>query len=203
MVKKILIMFILIFCLTGCNSVDVDDSDMEELLNSNKVRITLNNQKTMDIELYPDKAPITVANFLKLVDAKFYDGVCFHRIIKDFMAQTGGYYLNGNQLLEKEDVPTIKGEFTANGVENDIKHVEGVISMARAKPNDSASGQFFICTGTSPHLDGAYAAFGKVFGEESFETLRELNETKTMNIGYGFTDFPVEEVKIISIIRIK
>ena len=105
------------------------------------------------VELYPDIAPITVANFKSLVARSYYDGTIFHRVIKDFMIQGG---------QGATSVPQIKGEFSANGVQNDLKHVRGVLSMARANAMDSASSQFFICHGDAAWLDGQYAAFGRV-----------------------------------------
>lgn len=110
------------------------------------------------LELYPDQAPITVANFVKLVNQGFYDGLIFHRVISGFMIQSGdpeGTGMGGSD-------ETIKGEFAANGVENPISHVRGVISMARSKAYDSASSQFFIMHQDTDSLDGSYAAFGKV-----------------------------------------
>lgn len=163
--------------------------------------ITLEDDRQIKVELYPDVAPITVANFLKLVDQKFFDGVCFHRVIPGFMIQTGGYYLDGYTLNEKEEVPSIKGEFASNGVENDLKHTLGVISMARTGVKDSASSQFFICSADAPHLDGEYAAFGKVIDEESLKVVLEVSAVPTMNIGYGFSDFPQFPVIIKTIRR--
>lgn len=163
--------------------------------------ITLEDDRQIKVELYPDVAPITVANFLKLVDQKFFDGVCFHRVIPGFMIQTGGYYLDGYTLNEKEEVPSIKGEFASNGVENDLKHTLGVISMARTGVKDSASSQFFICSADAPHLDGEYAAFGKVIDEESLKVVLEVSAVPTMNIGYGFSDFPQFPVVIKTIRR--
>lgn len=122
------------------------------------VRIEMENGDVMRGELYDDIAPITVENFVKLVEDGFYDGLIFHRVIPGFMIQggcpdgtgTGGPGWN------------IKGEFTANGVQNDLKHERGVMSMARAMAPDSAGSQFFIMVADSPHLDGQYAAFGKI-----------------------------------------
>lgn len=110
------------------------------------------------ITLYPDVAPITCENFQKLVEDKFYDGLTFHRVIEDFMAQGGAPKDDGTG----EDTPTIKGEFIANGVNNTIAHTRGVVSMARTNDYNSASSQFFICYDTASHLDGNYAAFGLV-----------------------------------------
>ncbi|MHB1454842.1 MAG: peptidylprolyl isomerase [Saccharofermentanales bacterium] len=110
------------------------------------------------LELYPDQAPVTVANFVRLVGEGFYDGLIFHRVISGFMIQGGDP--EGTGMGGSDD--TIKGEFAANGFENPIKHVRGVISMARSKAYDSASSQFFIMHQDADSLDGSYAAFGKV-----------------------------------------
>ncbi|MCH5199560.1 MAG: peptidylprolyl isomerase [Oscillospiraceae bacterium] len=147
--------------------------------------IEMENGKEIKLELYPDKAPITVENFEKLVGEGFYDGLTFHRVISGFMIQGGcpngtgtggpGYH--------------IKGEFSANGVPNDIKHVRGVISMARAMDPDSAGSQFFIMHKDAPHLDGQYAAFGKVV--EGIEAVDEIAASET-----DFSDKPTTPVKI-------
>ncbi|MBQ8292809.1 MAG: peptidylprolyl isomerase [Bacilli bacterium] len=163
--------------------------------------IKLEDGRKITLELYPEVAPITVENFLKLVDQKYFDGVCFHRVIENFMIQTGGYYLDGNSLNEKADIPSIKGEFEANGVENNLAHKLGVISMARTNDMNSASSQFFICSADAPHLDGNYAAFGKTVDEESNQVVLEISKVPTMNIGYGFSDFPQFPVVIESIRR--
>lgn len=122
------------------------------------VEIVIKDYGTITAELYGEVAPETVANFLSLVDDGFYDGLTFHRIIAGFMMQGGDPKGNGTGGSDK----TIKGEFAANGVDNDIKHVRGVLSMARAMAYDSASSQFFIMHADAPHLDGQYAAFGRV-----------------------------------------
>ena len=122
------------------------------------VEIDVKDQGKILVELYPDAAPVTVENFLKLVDAKFYDGLTFHRIINGFMAQGGCPLGNGTG----DSGTNIKGEFSQNGFHNPLKHTRGVISMARSANPDSASSQFFIMHQDAPHLDGAYAAFGKV-----------------------------------------
>lgn len=124
-------------------------------------------------ELYPEIAPITCENFVKLVRQGFYNGLIFHRVIKDFMIQ-GGCPLGtgtGNPGW------SIKGEFAQNGVQNDLKHTEGVLSMARSADPNSAGSQFFIMTSVSPHLDGAYAGFGKVI--EGMEVVREIENCRT------------------------
>ena len=164
------------------------------------VRMTLENDKSLDIELYDDVAPISVKNFLKLVDEGFYSGIVFHRIIKDFMAQAGGYIVNENNIDYAKECDSIKGEFKSNGVENNLKHKKGVISMARTSIKDSASSQFFICTADAPHLDGEYAAFGKVI--DGMDTLDYLNDVRTINVGGGLTDFPYPVIRIKKVERI-
>lgn len=121
-------------------------------------QITVKDYGVITLELDGDTAPITVANFMKLAEEGFYDGLTFHRIMDGFMIQGGDPLGNGTGGSDE----TIKGEFSANGVENDISHVKGVISMARATPPDSASSQFFIVVADSTFLDGSYAGFGHV-----------------------------------------
>lgn len=147
------------------------------------VVIEMENGKEIKLELYPEKAPITVENFLKLVNDGFYDGLIFHRVISGFMIQGGDPTGTGMGGAENK----IKGEFSANGVENDIKHERGVISMARSRANDSASSQFFIMHKDAPHLDGNYAAFGRVV--EGMDTVDEIAETET-----DFSDRPLKEI---------
>lgn len=146
------------------------------------VVIEMENGKKIKLELYPEYAPITAANFEKLVKSGFYDGLTFHRVIKDFMIQ-GGDPLGTRTGGAKEK---IKGEFLANGVTNTLRHERGVISMARSSDPDSASSQFFIVHKDSPHLNGSYAAFGKVV--EGMDVVDEIAETET-----GFMDRPVKE----------
>ena len=124
------------------------------------VIIEMENGGKIKLELYPEIAPITVANFEALVKEGFYDGLTFHRVIPGFMIQGGDPLGNGMGGSENK----IKGEFSANGVKNDLKHTRGVISMARSMNPNSASSQFFIMHADAPHLDGSYAAFGKVVG---------------------------------------
>lgn len=165
-----------------------------------KINIELDNGKNIHCELYPEIAPITVKNFLNLIDNKFFDGTVFHRIIANFMIQTGGYFIVDNSLTKK-DCESIVGEFDSNGVKNDIKHVPGVLSMARTMDPNSASSQFFICVAECPHLDGQYAAFGKVVDEESLKNAIMVSKEQTYNIGYGFSDFPVNPICIKTITR--
>ncbi len=137
------------------------------------VTITMQNGKQIKLELYPEYAPITVKNFTDLANKGFYDGLIFHRVIEGFMIQGGdpeGTGMGGPGY-------TIKGEFAQNGVANPVKHLRGVISMARAMDPDSAGSQFFIMHQDAPHLDGAYAAFGKVV--EGIETVDEIASVRT------------------------
>ncbi len=143
------------------------------------VKIEMGNGGIIRVELYPDVAPITVDNFVSLVKKGFYDGLIFHRVIREFMIQGGcpeGTGMGGPGY-------TIKGEFMQNGVRNTLKHTPGVISMARTMEPDSAGSQFFIMHEAAPHLDGAYAAFGQVI--EGMDVVNEIAETPT-----GFRDKP-------------
>lgn len=137
------------------------------------VTFTMENGDVMKAELYPDIAPQSVYNFISLINKGFYDGLIFHRVIKGFMIQGGdpeGIGIGGPGYH-------IKGEFAMNGVENDLKHTEGVLSMARSAMPDSAGSQFFIMHRTSPHLDGQYAAFGKII--EGQDVVNRIAETET------------------------
>lgn len=145
----------------------------------------LENGKKIKAELYPETAPITVANFEKLVKEGFYDGLIFHRVIPGFMIQGGcpeGTGMGG----PKE---RIKGEFLSNGVPNDLKHTRGVLSMARTADPNSAGSQFFIMHADAPHLDGQYAAFGKVI--DGMDAVDEIALTPT-----DYSDRPLKEQKI-------
>ena len=147
------------------------------------VRITMDSGKTIRLELYPEIAPVTVENFLDLVKKGFYNGLTFHRIIPGFMIQGGDPSGNGTGGPGY----SIKGEFKSNGVNNTMKHERGVISMARAFDPNSAGSQFFIMHEDAPHLDGEYAAFGKVI--EGLDTVDEIASVET-----GFQDAPVNKV---------
>lgn len=139
------------------------------------------NGKKIKIELYPDIAPISCENFEKLVKSGFYDGLTFHRVIPGFMIQGGCPKGNGTGGPGWQ----IKGEFAANGVKNDLKHTRGVLSMARSMMPDSAGSQFFIMHEDAPHLDGNYAAFGKVI--EGIEVVDEIASVRT-----DYNDKPLE-----------
>ena len=147
------------------------------------VVITMENGKQIKLELYPEIAPITVANFEKLVKENYYNGLTFHRIIPGFMIQGGCPKGDGTGGPGYG----IKGEFAANGVKNDLKHTRGVISMARAQDPNSAGSQFFIMHRDAPHLDGQYAAFGKVV--EGMDVVDEIANTPTIN-SFFKRDFP-------------
>ena len=137
------------------------------------VTFTMENGDTMKAELFPEIAPISVNNFISLVQKNFYDGLIFHRVIRGFMIQGGdpeGTGMGGPGY-------SIKGEFSSNGVANDLKHTEGVLSMARSMMPNSAGSQFFIMHKNAPHLDGSYAAFGKII--EGMETVNKIAETPT------------------------
>lgn len=154
------------------------------------ILITMQNGDVMEAELYPKAAPKTVENFLNLVGKKFYDGMVFHRIIEGFMIQGGGYDAEGN----RKPCDSIKGEFASNGFDNPIKHERGVLSMARTSFPNSASSQFFIMHQAAPHLDGEYAAFGKIV--KGIEVVDKIAAVKT-----NFVDSPIEP-QIIESIRI-
>ena len=145
------------------------------------VEIKMKDGEVMKGELYPDIAPITVENFVKLINEEFFNGLIFHRVIKGFMIQGGGYREDGTH----KEADSIKGEFSANGVENPLKHTRGVLSMARTMIPDSASSQFFIMHEDAPHLDGQYAAFGKI--TDGLDVVDKIAGTAT-----DFSDAPLE-----------
>lgn len=149
------------------------------------VTIEMENGDVIKAELYPQTAPNTVANFISLIQKNFYDGLIFHRVIKGFMIQGGcpeGRGTGGPGY-------SIKGEFSQNGFQNDLKHTPGVLSMARAQHPDSAGSQFFIMHETSPHLDGLYAAFGQV--TEGMDVVNKIAETRT-----DWSDRPMQQQKM-------
>lgn len=158
-----------------------------------KIKITVEGFGEMIAELYPDVAPITVENFMNLVRAKFFDGLIFHRVIPGFMIQGGGYDSN----FDQKDAKSIKGEFRANGVKNDLKHERGVLSMARTNMPNSASSQFFIMHARAPHLDGQYAAFGKVY--EGLDVIDKIANVETTVKMWMYQDCPRKDVVIKTI----
>lgn len=151
------------------------------------VTITMENGDVIKAELYPDVAPISVNNFISLINKNYYDGLIFHRVIKGFMIQGG--CPNGNGMGGPGY--SIKGEFSQNGVTNNLLHTAGVLSMARSMMPNSAGSQFFIMHKDAPHLDGAYAAFGKV--TEGMDIVDKIATTAT-----DYTDRPMEDQRIKS-----
>ena len=152
-----------------------------------EITITMENGDVIRAELYPEIAPNTVKNFISLVNKGFYDGLIFHRVIEGFMIQGGcpqGTGMGGPGY-------SIKGEFSQNGFQNDLKHTEGVLSMARSMMPNSAGSQFFIMHKDAPHLDGAYAAFGMVI--DGMDVVNKIAETRT-----DYSDRPLKEQKIKS-----
>ena len=156
------------------------------------IEIEMNDGGVIKAELYPDVAPITVDNFVKLINENFFDGLIFHRVIEGFMIQGGGMDAVGNQ----KKANSIKGEFASNGVKNDLKHTRGVLSMARTMIPDSASSQFFIMHMDAPHLDGQYAAFGKV--TEGMEVVDKIAAVETNSEDKPLVDVVIESVKVES-----
>ena len=156
--------------------------------NNPVVTIEMENGGVMKVELYPETAPNTVANFISLVEKGFYNGTIFHRVIPGFMIQGGdpeGPGMGGPGYR-------IKGEFTANRFQNDLKHTKGVISMARSGHPDSAGSQFFIMVDDAPHLDGQYASFGKVI--EGIEVADQI-----VSVATNYSDRPLEEQRMRSV----
>ena len=162
------------------------------------IKITIKDLGSMTAELYPEKAPKTVANFIKLVEEGFYEGLIFHRVIKNFMIQGGGF----TEDMDHKEAEAIQGEFKSNGfMQNDLKHTRGVLSMARTQDPDSASSQFFIMHKDSPHLDSQYAAFGIL--TDGFDVLDAIATTKTGNFSWYMQDVPktaivIEKIEVIS-----
>ncbi len=197
---------LMLFCLAGCGEderIITPDPQPEE--NSSVAEtadykadytatIIVKNYGKIVVELYGDVAPITVKNFVKLANEKFYDGLTFHRIMSGFMIQGGDPLGNGTGGSKEE----IKGEFSSNGVENNLKHDRGVISMARSQEPNSASSQFFIMHANSPHLDGEYAAFGKVIS--GIEVVDKIAEEAIVVDGNGTV--PAEYQPVIESIRV-
>ena len=178
-----------------------------------KIAIKLTDGRTMTGELYPDVAPLSVSNFVNLIEKDFFDGLIFHRVISGFMIQGGGFdetFYEGN--FNSKEAESIRGEFSSNGVKNDLKHTRGVLSMARTTEPNSASSQFFIMHQDSPHLDGDYAAFGKI--TEGLEIVDEIANVETtllegtvlyqgMQYPQRMTDIPKNPIVIKTIDIIK
>ena len=166
-------------------------------MNNPKIRFTIKNFGEITAELYPDKAPETVKNFLSLVERGFFTGLIFHRVINGFMIQGGGF----NENFEQQRADAIKGEFIANGfMSNDLKHTRGVLSMARTMDPNSASSQFFIMHRDAPHLDAQYAGFGKVI--DGIDIVDKIANVKTGSRGW-FDDVPRVPVVIESVVVVE
>ncbi len=179
----------------GTDSEVVTDVNAEHTKVKFEMEIAGKDAGSFVVELYPEYAPITVDNFIKLVKEEYYDGLKFHRIIDGFMAQGG--------MNEDDKADTIKGEFALNGVENNLQHERGIISMARTNDPNSASSQFFICYNREgvAHLDGSYAAFGKVIeGMEVVDSFLEVERTYDIQ---GNRSVPTEDIVITSAYIVK
>lgn len=192
MYQRFLAVFAIItlFCLAlaGCGKQETAQNGSTDFSKPQKVLVTMENGKTFTIETAPKYAPETVANFLELVESGFYNDLTFHRVIDGFMAQGGDPNGNGTGGSDKK----IKGEFSANGfTQNTLTHKRGVVSMARSSEPNSASSQFFICYDDAPHLDGNYAAFGKVIS--GMETVDDF-----LNIPRDNNDKPTSPIVIQS-----
>ena len=210
MTKKIAILSIvlaMLLALAGCGKNDDPDAptptptmdpELAALVeNTVNATITLDSGDEINLELYPDLAPETVANFIELAEDGFYDGTIFHRVIEGFMIQGGGY----DEDLNQKKAATIDGEFASNGFKNDLPHSRGVISMARVGNDpDSASSQFFIMHEDAPYLDGEYAAFGKVADAMSMTVVDDIATVRTGSVmSMGFEDVPVTPIVIKSV----
>ena len=193
--KKLFIASILVgmLALVGCSNTS-DNTSNDEVRTPPKelpvATIVFKDYGTVEAELYPHIAPNTVNNFISLANSGFYDGLTFHRVIKDFMIQGGDPVGNGTGGPGY----SIKGEFSSNGFKNDLAHTEGVLSMARSQMNDSAGSQFFIMTKESPHLDGQYAAFGKVI--KGMDIVHQIENVETDAMDKPIKDVVIESIKV-------
>lgn len=191
MIKKLLPMLcvIMTFSLFSCGQGVTFRKPAPVEGATNYVTIEMTDGKTIVIELYPDIAPVTVANFQKLAASGFYDGLIFHRVIKDFMIQCGDPTGTGTGGSEE----TITGEFAANGIENNLSHTRGTVSMGRKSSGyDTASSHFFICHGDASKLDGSYAAFGKVI--EGIDTVDAIATTPTDDNDKPLNDQTIKKI---------
>ena len=204
--------FLFMLCSCGLNykteTIDgktiykIENKYIESDKETNLIKIDVKDKGIIIAELYPDTAPITVENFKKLINEKFYDGLIFHRIIKNFMIQTGdplGTGIGGSD-------ETIKGEFSENGVENNLSHVRGVLSMARRGSDpeteetmNSASSQFFIVHKDSTYLDGKYASFGKVI--EGMDVVDSLANSQTDDNDKPLNDKVINSIRFVSLLE--
>ena len=207
--NSILSIFVAMTMFAGAGCSNKNQAENDEANNAIQIKIVLESGEEMKGELYPDVAPKSVENFVKLIEEDFFDGTIFHRCIEDFMIQGGGYdstFYDGN--FDSKETDSIEGEFESNGFKNDLKHTRGVLSMARTSAPNSASSQFFIMHQDSPHLDGQYAAFGKI--TEGLDIVDKIatGETTALEGSVTFqgekyaqqmTDVPVEPVIIQTI----
>ena len=187
----LLVIAAFVFMTAGCEEYSYEETDEV----TSYVKIVTGKDEVILLELYPEVAPLTVQNFQKLVQEKFYDGLTFHRVIEGFMIQTGDPLGNGTGGSNT----TIKGEFSKNGVQNDLKHEKGVVSMARSADMDSASSQFFICSDTNESvssLDGSYAAFGKTIA--GLDVVERISKVQTDS-----NDKPLKTEKMKSVRFVK
>lgn len=203
-IVSLLVISTLILSLYGCGKSENNNSEKDEVTleteytvtdqTTNYVLIEMKDGGKMLLELYPDKAPITVANFQKLVGEHFYDGLIFHRVIENFMIQGGDPEGTGYGGSDQ----TITGEFSSNNIPNSLKHLRGTISMGR-RGNDynSASSQFFICQVDYPYLDGDYAAFGMLI--DGFDTLDKIATVKTDSKDKPLEDQIMEKVVFVTL----
>ena len=197
--KKIIILLLISFLfITGCSFKDLfvhENEKIEYLEGKVNVEIDVKDYGIIKLELDADTAPITVTNFVDLVNEKFYDGLTFHRVVGNFMIQGGDPDHNGTGGSDKE----IKGEFKSNGIENNISHKRGVISMARSNDPNSASSQFFIVHQDSTFLDGNYAAFGHVTeGIEVVDKIVQAINPTEEDIEIAYQNQPViNSIKVI------
>ena len=184
----ILLAAMMLIGLCGCGEKKLSDEVKGETV---MIEIEMENGGLIKAELYRDIAPITVDNFLDLIGQNFYDGIIFHRVIPGFVIQGGDPTGTGYYGSDK----TIKGEFRANGVKNDLKHERGVLSMARSPKYDSASSQFFICLDECSNLDGSYAAFGKV--TEGMDVVDAIAAQKTDSKDKPLEDQVIKTIRVI------
>lgn len=193
--KKLFVLMLSLFLLAGCSKVASQKSDKKLLRGFINVEMSVKDYGKINLKLNADVAPITVTNFVNLVNEGFYNNLTFHRIIKDFMIQGGDPLHNGTGGSKNK----IKGEFKDNGVNNNISHKKGVISMARSSDYDSASSQFFIVTKDSTFLDGKYAAFGVV--TSGLDVVLKISDVKAIddNGTVEYKNQPViEYIKVVN-----
>lgn len=188
-------LIVLMLIIYGCQS-DVENSNEPNNTTNNNdeekplVTMTMEDGGEIEIELYPNKASNTVNNFIALIEDDFYDGLIFHRVIPDFMIQGGDPEGTGMG----DPGYSIKGEFSSNDFDNDLKHEPGILSMARSQDPDSAGSQFFIVTGDGSHLDGDYAAFGKVI--DGMDVVEDIEAEETDNNDKPKTDQIIESMSV-------